>query len=1369
MNIYDKSDNLILQVDVDDNSYRNRAIMGDHDLMLYYSLAKHVEIPIGAYCDYEGQRYTLLRPEQFKMQHTRLYEYTVTFESDQSKAKIWKFRNPVDGRLKFSLTAKPKEHLQMMVDNMNRHDSGWKVGECIDDVEKLITYDHDYCWDALSKQATEFKTEFEFVGKTVSLHKVEYNKSNPLPLAYGKGNGFKPGTGRTNSGDKVPTEILYVQGGERNIDRSKYPDDEVLRASSSGCLLLPVGQTIDYDGEHFEDEDDYNANVARHYVVDSLGLSIRRADKALSSGAEDSLDRSDDYPKRTGTISRVIEVDQTKNLYDFIDADIPQDLDYGNKELQIGEENMTVIFQSGMLAGREFDVKYFHTQKTVNGQSKAGRRFEIVPQEIDGVMMPGNGFVPAIGDTYAVFGVMLPSAYIRNDATKSGASWDMFRAAVKYLFDNEQQKFTFTGELDGLWAKQNWTNIGGKIRLGGFVKFAGEQFGQEDALVRITSIKDYINKPHSPKIELSNETVSAGVPSTLRQLESTEVVIDENRRAAVQYTKRRFRDAKETIDMIEKALSDNFSSRINPIAVETMSMLVGDKRLQFQFVAAPGSDVVVPHNIEWNQGTKQLTIPAGTIRHLTLDIDSIKPSHAPNEYHYWAMPALTSAPLLDGSLKYYLYIKASKNFTGSHGSASFQLDTDTHSFEEGSYYWLLVGVLNSEYDSERSFATLYGFTEILPGQIRADKLISADGNSYFDMLNSALKLKDKLQYNVNGDGELRIKGVIVQSQGGGEAAPLGCYRGMYNDQTAYFNGDEVVYQAEVDGPLSTYRCISTSSITGVSPTNSLSWQITAAGTAGKDGSSINIKGRAFGHYTSLEEMSGGVINMGGAKHLVDSDLAAGTEAGENTKYCLIRYYRPMTLLQPSRWVTEYADPGDAYIIANTNRDDDGHLYVADSEGWVDLGNVKGEPGKDGKAGNYTEYRFAVSGSTTEPPALTNTALTPSGWSTTMPAVSFGHYIWLTKAIKTGDGSALVGTWSTPVRFTPQDGSDGADGKSPALVYRGNYKSGERYYGTEFRLDCVRYNGAYYIAQINAGEFSGVTPTSTGKWNPFGASFDSVATELLLAEFAYIENLGVRDLLTNQTGRRVHISQERNAVVVYDNSDDASIVIAGETLSDTSLFGGSTLSVSPVNVDRQLDVGSCLTATETVQCGTFNFNSMGTFTGTVRLSVSNYFARGAGGYGSIGPRGLSQIIIRIDGKEIARCVNSNFTDGTTSRESQTVNFSEPISAGTHTITAEILCESTGFGDGGYCRPEMTATFANCVANAAIRQSHYFANGNAIGCSPTQYSETIMEDDKLLHKVEAGTVGISLHDGVLKIKLGDKWYTATRNSSGQLILT
>ena len=756
MIIYNNVGNKVLEIEVDDNSYRNRAVMGDHSLTLYYSLPEHVEIPVGSYCEFQGETFTLKRPENFKMKHKRLFEYTVLFDPPEANAKVWKFRNPVDGRLKFSLTAKPHEHLQMFVDNMNRRDKGWTVGECIDGVETLIAYDHDFCIDALTRMASTFKTEYEFTGKRVSLRKIEYNKSNPLPLSYGRGNGFKPGVGRSNTGDNPPTEILFVQGGTDNIDPSKYGSSE---------LLLPKNQTLAYDGEHFEDEDGFIAKNARRYVVDEAGLSIRRDDKQLSSLAEDSLDCSEIYPKRVGTVSTVVAVDEKNNFYDIVDTTIPSSLNY--EECLIAGETMTVVFQTGMLAGREFEVKYYHN--AVKG--KAARRFEIVPADIDGQTMPNTTFAPKSGDKYAVFKCMLPTAYICDNATKTGASWDMFRAAVKHLFDNEDLKFTFTGELDGIWSKKDWVNIGGRIKLGGYIRFSDDQFQKDGVLVRITGIKDYINKPHSPVIELSNTTVSGSVSSTLNDLKSEEVIVDDLHRDAIQFTKRRFRDAKETISMLEEALLDNFTNSINPIAVQTMSMLVGDESLQFRFVNSKTSPVPVTHRIVYDNETKQLTAEAGIIQHMTLGINTVSASHKVSEYKFWDMTAYTSAVLDDGKKKYYLYAKVSK--TAQTGV--FILSENAIKLEGVSgFYHLLVGVLNSEYNEERSFVTLYGFTEILPGRITTDKIVSTDGNTYFDLLKGIISGQIKFKSGSSGLYELdeweAVNGLITQAQNTANAA-----------------------------------------------------------------------------------------------------------------------------------------------------------------------------------------------------------------------------------------------------------------------------------------------------------------------------------------------------------------------------------------------------------------------------------------------------------------------------------------------------------------------------------------------------------------------------------------------------------------------
>ena len=811
MIIYSPTGATLLDVMPDDNSYRHRAIMGDNALTLYFSLAQHVEIPVGAYCEHGGERYTLMRPEALKMQHTRHFDYTLELEGEQGKMSIWKFRNPIDGRLRFSLTARPKEHLQMLVDNLNRRDTGWTVGECIESAERVVNYEHAFCRDALALMAKAFDTEYEIVGKRISLGAVEHDRENALPLSYGKGNGFVSGVARTNSEDSVPTEILYVQGGERNIDRSKY---------GASTLHLPVNATIGFDGARFEGETGYDARKARRYRTDEKGFALQRADRPLSSKAEDSVDLTDIYPSRVGTVAEVITADEKKHFYDFTDPTIPETLDF--VQCLIAGEKMTVIFQSGMLSGREFEVKYAHA-----ASGKKARRFEIVPQEIDGQTMPGGAFVPSLGDKYAVFHCMLPQAYINDAATRTGAEWDLLRKAVKHLYSHEDPKFSFTGTLDGIWAKRNWENVGGRLKIGAFILFSDKQFQPEGVAVRIVGIKDYINTPHSPEIELSNAPVSSSFGTTLKALESAAVAVEEKHREALQYSKRRFRDAQETAEMIGAALSDRFTNAISPAAVQTMSLLVGDESLQFRFVGSRTNPTAVPHAVTYNAKTKTVNAASGILQHLTLGIRTVSAKHSPSEYRFWDVAAFTSGRLDDAARKYYLYVRAPRN----GNRAEFVLKESPVGFEsDAANYHLLVGVLNSEYDGDRSFAPLYGFSEVLPGRITTDRVATSDGRSFFDLAAGEMRLGDSLVYQ---NGRLSLRGTLVQNEGG-VTSPLACYRGEWNATTTYYNGDEV-RNTNAEGVVSTYRYIGERPSSGAPLTDKTKWTISASGVKGKDG------------------------------------------------------------------------------------------------------------------------------------------------------------------------------------------------------------------------------------------------------------------------------------------------------------------------------------------------------------------------------------------------------------------------------------------------------------------------------------------------------------------------------------------------------
>ena len=75
ISLYSANGQKFLDLQVSDNSYRHRALMGEDSLTLYFELPRHVEIPLGAFVDFQNTRYTLTRPEALKMHHTRHYEY----------------------------------------------------------------------------------------------------------------------------------------------------------------------------------------------------------------------------------------------------------------------------------------------------------------------------------------------------------------------------------------------------------------------------------------------------------------------------------------------------------------------------------------------------------------------------------------------------------------------------------------------------------------------------------------------------------------------------------------------------------------------------------------------------------------------------------------------------------------------------------------------------------------------------------------------------------------------------------------------------------------------------------------------------------------------------------------------------------------------------------------------------------------------------------------------------------------------------------------------------------------------------------------------------------------------------------------------
>lgn len=787
MIIYNSSGVQILSVNVNDDSYRYRGIMVTTELVLKFALTKYTEIPVGSYCVYQGIQYTLLRPADVTIVHRRDFEYSVTFEPPQGKLALWKFKDVVwsgvsgqlsgNGSVEFSLTGTPSVLMGYILSNLKAHDSSWQLGSVITGDEKVLTFSHNTILEALNTIAEEFDTEWEIVDKTVSLGKVEYLQNAPLAMSYGKGKGFRTGVKRNNDAE-LPMGRVYIQGSDRNINKTEY---------GNTSLLLPKNETFTYNG--------------RTYQTDANGFSLHNTDsKYNSNDSEGSLDLTHIYPSHVGTVTAVRFIYKgteyqskaaleaitgwTDDCWDEVQVDI---IDEGIKQgasnaidfgaCRIPGEVMYVHFESGELTGQDFDI--MSTDDELTGFVYSEGRFMLVAAEIDGMRMPGKTFVPAIGNKYIVFGCAMPQAYIEEAQDK------MLAEAAKFLYENEDLKFSFSGEVDPIWAKANWATVAQYINPGYYIRFSDKEtvtqagggsvvigVQTEDVDIRITGVRDYINRPYAPELELSNSTISGGISSAIRQIDQNEVADKRRLYESAMYSKRRWRDVKETTKMLELAF-DYYSESIAPVSVQTMQMLVGDESLQFRFVTSKVSPIQVDSNflVSFNGDSKILTVAGGLtggamiLQHMTLGVNTLSSTHDASEYSFWDISKYLSPALTNADAAYYIYAKVAKN-----GSSGDIVMSQTPIAMEGvtGFYHFLIGILNSEYEGTRSFAPMFGYTEILPGRVTTDRVCSADGVNFFDLVTGEfiMALQDNSQYiKFDGTNGVQINGKLTIGAG----------------------------------------------------------------------------------------------------------------------------------------------------------------------------------------------------------------------------------------------------------------------------------------------------------------------------------------------------------------------------------------------------------------------------------------------------------------------------------------------------------------------------------------------------------------------------------------------------------------------------
>lgn len=214
-----RGNTVVCDVYLKDNSYTVEEIMGEHTLTLNFLSRNVVELQINDYIDFEGAKYKIRHNEKVTKRETSLgWEYTVQFYSsryDLQDVQFFLHGTPERKKNFDYYTGTARDWLNLMVTNMNRGDSGWVAGSCIESRMITLSFKDKTVGTVLDELIKELDSEYWISGKTINIGKREYS-SNGLVLAQGEGMGFTE-LEVSAVDDTPPVTVLYPYGSDKNL------------------------------------------------------------------------------------------------------------------------------------------------------------------------------------------------------------------------------------------------------------------------------------------------------------------------------------------------------------------------------------------------------------------------------------------------------------------------------------------------------------------------------------------------------------------------------------------------------------------------------------------------------------------------------------------------------------------------------------------------------------------------------------------------------------------------------------------------------------------------------------------------------------------------------------------------------------------------------------------------------------------------------------------------------------------------------------------------------------------------------------------------------------------------------------------------
>ena len=623
--------------------------------------------------EYEGIQYDLMR-----------VTYDVNINTTNNKLQ------DIQGD---SLTGDLKRFMEVLISNANRVFPGkWALGVCPEtDGDNTLTFsESDNCLSVLQALCSEdkFGVEFEIErvnGVYVINIKKTIGQTLPFVLEYGKGKGLYSISRENVSSSNIVTR-LKVYGSTENIT-SKYRADRL-------CM----------------------------FGKDKASSYIEKADAVAKYGIFEGRKNFDIKPTFTGKVSSVVDGD----VLSFIDTSFPFDINAKNASGEtlylISGVSAKVHFNSGNLAGYEFEVHaYDHATHKFTLVKQTDDRGNVFPSETSPAFQIGKN------DTYKVLDI----AYSRD--IEEAAEKKLAEEGNKYYDQNSQPKVQYSVNVTKAFIENKLALSDGITNVfapGDYLPIKDDEIGV-DKSIRIKSFTRNVLDPYDYSLTVSDTQTKGDITTrVISDLVDIDKVLTINNLKDPAQARANWRSSREVLNMVfDPETGGYYKDKITPESVDTMMLSVGAKSMQFGLI-----NTVFEPNFQGNPNLFKWK--GGVLTHYTID---------PDKARSWVLADGTTA--LQQDVPYYIYAVCNRD----NSAGTMSISTTQHKVEESpNVYFFLIGILGSiDADTKvRAISLTYGFTTINGRFIKTGRIESADGTTYFDLDQS--EIGGRIVFTQNG-------------------------------------------------------------------------------------------------------------------------------------------------------------------------------------------------------------------------------------------------------------------------------------------------------------------------------------------------------------------------------------------------------------------------------------------------------------------------------------------------------------------------------------------------------------------------------------------------------------------------------------------